>query len=230
MGRSRTSVAAFLAVITCAIIGCDQTPERRQSPTSAIPPGKPSSPPVPPRTANPQRSGEAARPPSARPATLAVNTTPSNPLRITSPTADRTVTTNRPPIAWSGTTSTQEIQLLIFQGPSSSGDPFRVYRVPAGATSWGPASDDPWPDGQYTLAVLASSADGQAASDTLTITIRNCPADLDRSGSVTVEDLYVYLNAWLAGRDPLTNQTRPMTMDDAMAYINQWFAGCAPGR
>ncbi|MBY0261155.1 MAG: hypothetical protein K2Q20_02360 [Phycisphaerales bacterium] len=89
------------------------------------------------------------------------------------------------------------------------------------------AAEQDWPDGVYTVRLEALVDQGiVATSDSVTFTVRNCPADINRSGSVTIEEVYAFLNAWLAGRDPRTNQPRVMTVDDVLAYINEWYAGC----
>jgi ELWxxDGT repeat protein len=56
-----------------------------------------------------------------------------------------------------------------------------------------------------------------------------CAADFSKSDGVTVDDIFIYLNAWFAaspyasvGGDGL----QPPTIDDIFVYLNVWFSGC----
>ncbi|MBY0311704.1 MAG: serine protease [Phycisphaerales bacterium] len=62
-----------------------------------------------------------------------------------------------------------------------------------------------------------------SAPATLTV----CFADFDCNGSLTIGDLFTYLNAWFAG-DPRceVNGVGGLTIEDLFAYLNIWFAGC----
>jgi uncharacterized membrane protein len=54
-----------------------------------------------------------------------------------------------------------------------------------------------------------------------------CAADYDQSGGLTVDDIFAFVNGWLAG-DPhadFDNQSG-LSVDDIFAYLNLWFAGC----
>lgn len=54
-----------------------------------------------------------------------------------------------------------------------------------------------------------------------------CPADFDCSGGLSVQDIFDFLNAWLAG-DPRAdfNGVNGITVQDIFDYLNAWFAGC----
>lgn len=54
-----------------------------------------------------------------------------------------------------------------------------------------------------------------------------CFADFDRSGQSTIDDVFVFLNAWFAG-DPRTDvdQTPGVGIDDFFVFIDGWFDGC----
>ena len=54
-----------------------------------------------------------------------------------------------------------------------------------------------------------------------------CHADFDGNGSLSVQDIFVFLGAWFAqgpGTDFDGNGTIAVT--DIFAYLNAWFAGC----
>ena len=67
----------------------------------------------------------------------------------------------------------------------------------------------------------------------------DCGADFDGGGTVTIDDIFVYLNAWFAGCDGTQPPGPPcngrnadfdgvggVTINDIFAYLNAWFAGC----
>jgi hypothetical protein len=53
-----------------------------------------------------------------------------------------------------------------------------------------------------------------------------CRADFNKSGSVSVQDIFDYLNAWFAG-SPFTHLAGPgqSTVQDIFDYLSVWFAG-----
>lgn len=54
-----------------------------------------------------------------------------------------------------------------------------------------------------------------------------CRADFDGVNNVTIDDLFLFLNAYFSG-DPRAdmNQAGGVTIDDLFLYINTWFTGC----
>jgi CubicO group peptidase (beta-lactamase class C family) len=53
-----------------------------------------------------------------------------------------------------------------------------------------------------------------------------CPADFNRSHAATIDDVFIYLNAWFAG-DPATDRNADgVDIDDIFLFLNAWFAGC----
>jgi hypothetical protein len=62
----------------------------------------------------------------------------------------------------------------------------------------------------------------------LTITgAARCPADFDRSGSLGVQDIFDYLNAWFAGDARADfDGVGGLSVQDIFAFLNAWFAGC----
>jgi ELWxxDGT repeat protein len=54
-----------------------------------------------------------------------------------------------------------------------------------------------------------------------------CVADFNKLGGVTIDDIFIYLNAWFASSD-FANVGAPGTpnIDDIFIFLNAWFAGC----
>lgn len=57
-----------------------------------------------------------------------------------------------------------------------------------------------------------------------------CPADYDNSGTVSVGDIFAYLNDWLIGSSDAELVGPPGTVDiaDLIAFINVWMTPCEP--
>ncbi len=74
-----------------------------------------------------------------------------------------------------------------------------------------------WPDG--TLTLRWHFAAGRA------ITISSCPGDWNADGTLSVQDIFDYLNEWFAGggNQGGTGQT---TVQDIFDFLNGWFSGC----
>lgn len=54
-----------------------------------------------------------------------------------------------------------------------------------------------------------------------------CDADTDRSGTVTIDDLFLYFDHWFRGLISAdTDRTGIVTVDDLFLFLNGWFAGC----
>lgn len=54
-----------------------------------------------------------------------------------------------------------------------------------------------------------------------------CPSDMDCSGSISIDDLFLYLNAFFAGSASADfNHADGVTIDDLFLFINAWFGGC----
>jgi hypothetical protein len=103
---------------------------------------------------------------------------------------------------------------------------------------------DPFDDG--TAVVLVFSA-ALADDGTLAVITRNfgplsafnfdvigivpvplpCAAGFDAQGGATVDDIFIYLNAWFAG-DLRADADRSggLSVDDIFVFLNAWFAGC----
>jgi hypothetical protein len=54
-----------------------------------------------------------------------------------------------------------------------------------------------------------------------------CYADFNKAGGVTIDDIFIYLNAWFASSE-FANVGEPgaPNIDDIFIYLNAWFAGC----
>jgi hypothetical protein len=54
-----------------------------------------------------------------------------------------------------------------------------------------------------------------------------CPADFDASGSLQVQDIFAFLNAWFAS-DPSSdfNRVDGIGVPDIFDFLSAWFAGC----
>ena len=54
-----------------------------------------------------------------------------------------------------------------------------------------------------------------------------CMADFDGSGTLTVQDIFGYINAWFAGNLAAdTNNSGTLVVQDIFDYLSAWFAGC----
>ncbi|MFN7020436.1 MAG: GC-type dockerin domain-anchored protein [Phycisphaerales bacterium] len=68
----------------------------------------------------------------------------------------------------------------------------------------------------------------RTSSGTATLTISSfCPADFNRGGSVTLQDVFDYLDAWFTS-DPEADmdQSGTVTIQDIFTFLGDWFAGC----
>jgi hypothetical protein len=74
----------------------------------------------------------------------------------------------------------------------------------------------------------------EAAVDDVRVTVFRCvppvsvcPADASGDGSLTVDDIFVFLNRWFAN-DVLADfsQSGGVTLDDIFVFLEAWFAGC----
>jgi hypothetical protein len=79
--------------------------------------------------------------------------------------------------------------------------------------------------GTYDLVVTNTC--GTTTSNTATLVVL-CRPDFDANGSLTVSDIFAFLNAWFAG-DPAAdfNAVGGLTIQDIFDFLNAWFVGCA---
>jgi hypothetical protein len=53
-----------------------------------------------------------------------------------------------------------------------------------------------------------------------------CPADFNNDNARSIDDIFIFINAWFAG-DPRTDvDGNGRTIDDIFIFLNTWFAGC----
>ncbi|HVU65426.1 MAG TPA: GC-type dockerin domain-anchored protein [Phycisphaerales bacterium] len=66
-----------------------------------------------------------------------------------------------------------------------------------------------------------------AAYDNISLTFHACPVDFNHDGSITVQDIFDFLNAWFAGdlRSDF-NGVGGITEQDLFDFLDAWFAGC----
>lgn len=80
------------------------------------------------------------------------------------------------------------------------------------------------------VTLIAWDANGvYADSDPVTIRLDNgeCPADFSRAAGVTIDDLFLYLNAWFTNSPRADfDHASGVTIDDLFLYFNAWFTGC----
>jgi hypothetical protein len=71
--------------------------------------------------------------------------------------------------------------------------------------------------------------DGVAIGTLLTISPwSNCPADFNRSGSLEIQDIFDFLNAWFAGTCRADfDGASGLQVSDIFAFLNAWFGGCS---
>ncbi len=75
---------------------------------------------------------------------------------------------------------------------------------------------------------LRTFGEGTCAEDyTATSITPPCAPDFDASGSLTVADIFSFLNEWFAGSARADyNRTGGLTTQDIFDYLNAWFTGC----
>lgn len=75
-------------------------------------------------------------------------------------------------------------------------------------------------------AVGALWVGGNQCNASATVNGPCCRADFNKSGTVTVQDIFDYLNAWFAG-SPFTHLAAPgqATIQDIFDFLTAWFAG-----
>jgi hypothetical protein len=56
--------------------------------------------------------------------------------------------------------------------------------------------------------------------------VAGCAGDFDGSGSLSVQDIFDFLNAWFAGSPAGDFNGGGLTVQDIFDFLNGWFAGC----
>ncbi len=92
-----------------------------------------------------------------------------------------------------------------------------------------PATSDPLADAKSISAsgkivANAFTVDGAQA---YVVVGSTCAVDFNNDGARTIDDIFVYLNAWFAGDIRADfDRDHALTIDDIFIFLNAWFAGC----
>jgi hypothetical protein len=81
--------------------------------------------------------------------------------------------------------------------------------------------------GSYQVRCVVSDASGCGSVTSNAVTYTICPADFNCSNTLSVQDIFDFLNAWFAG-DARTDfdHDNSLLVADIFAYLNAWFVGC----
>jgi hypothetical protein len=81
--------------------------------------------------------------------------------------------------------------------------------------------------GELIVGGAFSNAGGQLAHDLARWHgASTCRADFDCSYSLTVQDIFDFLNAWFAGDPRADFNGGGLSVQDIFDFLNAWFAGC----
>ncbi len=96
-------------------------------------------------------------------------------------------------------------------------------------------SDQPRPvftytaEGDYLATLRVTDSNGLSATDTILVRVvaNACPADFNGVNGVTVQDIFDFLTAWLAGSASADfNHANGVTVQDIFDFLTAWLAGC----
>jgi hypothetical protein len=62
--------------------------------------------------------------------------------------------------------------------------------------------------------------------DNANIYVGTCPADFNGNGTLEVQDIFDFLNAWFAGNPTSDFNGGGLAVQDIFDFLNAWFAGC----
>lgn len=110
-----------------------------------------------------------------------------------------------------------ELHASLWHGTSSSWEDLR-YATPGGLAE----ASSVWADAS-TLYVLATPVGGAGA---VILSRPLCSADYNRSGHVTVIDIFDFLNGWFEGDLQADYNGRGLGVSDIFDFLSAWFAGC----
>ena len=81
-------------------------------------------------------------------------------------------------------------------------------------------------EGAYTCIITNDCGMTESLAAWLTVTTP-CIADFDHSGQTSIDDLFLFLNAWFTGSSSANvNGSQGVTIDDLFLFFNVWFTGC----
>lgn len=78
--------------------------------------------------------------------------------------------------------------------------------------------------GVYTCRV--TDACSLEAVATVELVVSGCPGDFNDSGTVSIDDLFLFLNAWFNADPQADMNQNGVTIDDLFLFLNAWFTGC----
>lgn len=125
-------------------------------------------------------------------------------------------------------------------GAFALGEPFEagIYVLEMMVWVGSPTSTDPMPSEPFWVVFNQNSTPQEqadcvdyllahgAGSTGGIVSLCPCVADVDGSGTVTVQDLFAYLNAWFAGDPQADLNDNGVDVQDIFDFLNAWFAGC----
>jgi hypothetical protein len=82
--------------------------------------------------------------------------------------------------------------------------------------------------GSVTIDLFKPGTPGLIVATGLPVpSIELCIADYDTSGAVAIDDVFSYVNSWLASEPRADiNHVNGLTQEDIFDFVNIWFVGC----
>jgi hypothetical protein len=77
--------------------------------------------------------------------------------------------------------------------------------------------------GEYQLRASGPCGDAQTFAASFIV---RCPADFDGNGTLSLLDVFFYLNAWFAGDSRADMNHNGLAVQDIFDFLTHWFAGC----
>jgi hypothetical protein len=71
-----------------------------------------------------------------------------------------------------------------------------------------------------------TTAGGCVSATCATVSVTICRVDFNCSGTLEVQDIFDFLNAWFAGSPSADYNGGGLSVQDIFDYLNAWFAGC----
>ncbi len=109
---------------------------------------------------------------------------------------------------------------------------FPTLKLPPGrsacsvSVNGAPHSYIPNINGRLTIGTVALSTGANAVTTITVTTVSGNSPDYDHSGSLTVGDIFAFLNGWFAGSPDADFDGGGLAVSDIFSYLNAWFAGC----
>ena len=138
-------------------------------------------------------------------------------------------------VAWRGQwfTSTNALRRGLFLGTDKLIDSTTVPDGggnPLGDVDGGQVAFDMSSNGRYLMANTNYGAfvvGGNSAATIAFASIPGCAADFNEDGTLSVQDIFDFLNAWFAGNlSSDYDGSGVLSVQDIFDFLNGWFAGC----